>query len=91
MPINPIPSTPQISDSKGMLTPLYQAFISSIYNWLSPVGQSGTTAQRPTSTSNIAQTFMYVGRSYFDTTLGKPIFVKSLNPTVWVDGSGAVV
>lgn len=88
MPINPVPTTPQISDSKGILTPLYQAFIASIFNWLSPVGQSGPTSQRPTPGVN---TFMYIGRSYFDTTLGIPIFVRSLNPTVWVNGAGSVV
>lgn len=88
MPINPVPTSPQISDSKGVLVPVYQAFIASIFNWLSPVGQSGTTAQRPVNSN---QVFMYIGRSYFDVSLGKPVFVKSLNPTVWVDGSGAVV
>lgn len=88
MPINPVPTSAQITDSKGMLVPIYQAFIASIFNWLSPVGQSGTTAHRPVPGSN---TFMYVGRSYFDTTLGIPIWVKSLNPTVWVNGAGGVV
>lgn len=88
MPLNPIPTTPVIVDRKGVLTPLYQAFISSIYNWLSPVGLNGTTAQRPVNTP---QNFMYIGQMYFDATLGKPIFVKSLSPTVWVDATGAVV
>jgi len=75
-------------DSKGVLTPIYQAFISSIHDWLGPVGLSGTTAKRPVNTP---QNFVYVGQMYFDTSLGKPVFVKSLNPTVWVDGAGAVV
>lgn len=88
MPINPVPTSPQIVDKQGILVPIYQAFIASIYNWLSPVGQSGTTAQRPVPGSN---TFMYIGRSYFDTTLGIPIWVKSLNPTVWINAAGGVV
>jgi hypothetical protein len=88
VPINPVPTSPQITDSKGVLVPIYQAFISSIYNWLSPVGQSGPTSQRPVAAVNV---FMYVGRSYFDTTLGIPIWVKSLNPTVWINASGGVV
>lgn len=45
--------------------------------------ESGVTADRPTSN-------LYVGRRFFDTTLGKPIYVKSLSPTVWVDGVGTV-
>lgn len=44
---------------------------------------SGTTAERPVA-------FLFEGRFYWDTTLGKPVFVKSLNPTVWVDGAGTV-
>jgi hypothetical protein len=43
--------------------------------------QSGTTAQRPTKT-------LWIGRRYFDTTLGKPIFFKGSG--VWVDGAGTV-
>lgn len=45
--------------------------------------QSGTTSQRPTSV-------LWVGRRYFDTTLGKPVYIKSLGPTIWVDGVGTV-
>jgi hypothetical protein len=48
------------------------------------LSSSGTTAQRPTAT-------LWIGRMYFDTTLGKPIWIRSLSPTVWIDASGAVV
>lgn len=44
---------------------------------------SGTTANRPTS-------LLWAGRFYWDTDLGKPVFVKSISPTVWVDGAGTV-
>lgn len=44
---------------------------------------SGTTAQRPTRD-------LWIGRYFWDSTLGKPVFVKSLGPTVWVDGAGTV-
>lgn len=53
-------------------------------SWL-PVTVSeptGTTAQRPTGVA--------IGYQYFDTTLGKPIFLKTL-PAVWVDAAGATV
>lgn len=45
---------------------------------------SGLTATRPTGG-------LYVGRQYFDTTLGKPVFIKSLSPAVWVDAAGTTV
>lgn len=48
--------------------------------------QSGTTAQRPT-------TNLWVGRRYFDTSLGtygKPIWWNK-NANAWVDASGALV
>ena len=44
---------------------------------------SGTTANRPTQE-------LWVGRRYFDTTLGKPVYLKSVGPNVWVDGVGTV-
>ena len=44
---------------------------------------SGATANRPTTVE--------VGTRYFDTTLGKPVWVKSTGPTVWVDAAGTTV
>ena len=56
--------------------------------WFARVGavvgantSSGVTADRPASG-------LWIGRRYFDTTLGKPVYVKSLGPVVWVDGAG---
>jgi hypothetical protein len=48
----------------------------------SALTQSGTTAQRPTS-------LLWVGRTYFDTTLGYPVWLLSTGPDVWVDATGA--
>lgn len=42
-----------------------------------------TTAKRPTNP--------LIGQHSFDTTIGKPIWCRSLNPNVWVDGQGTVV
>ena len=42
---------------------------------------SGSTSGRPED--------VVVGSSYFDETLGKPIWVKSIDPIVWVDASGS--
>lgn len=43
--------------------------------------ESGTTAQRPTRG-------LWVGRRYFDVTLGQPIFYDG---AVWVDAAGTPV
>jgi hypothetical protein len=62
----------------------WTSFFEQIFNILSAMTQSGTTAQRPTS-------FLWIGRSYFDTTKGYPVYVKSVGPVVWVNGAGTVV
>jgi len=51
--------------------------------WLKQTPMIGTTAQRPTTNLDL-------GMIYFDSTLGKPIWLKSVGPNVWVDGVGAV-
>jgi len=82
--LSPLPQTNVLTDGKGVMTSLWQAWFGSIQQWLGPQSQNGTTAQRPTKS-------LYVGLSYFDTTLGLPVFVKSLHPTVWVNAAGGVV
>ena len=62
----------------------WQGFISSVGSVLLAITSSGTTAQRPTKG-------LFVGRAYFDTTLGKPIWLKSVGPVVWVDATGTPV
>lgn len=86
--LNAVPPTAQAVDSNGILTSIWQAFLSSVGYYLRPVGQSGPTANRPTNTS---QTPLYVSQPYFDTDLGKPIWVKTTNPPVWVDATGTTV
>ena len=52
---------------------------------LSATEQSGTTALRPTKN-------LWIGRHYFDTTLGLEIWVKQVTPSVvWVNGAGVSV
>lgn len=41
------------------------------------------TAKRPVNA--------VIGQHLFDTTIGQPIWCKSLNPIVWVNGVGTVV
>jgi hypothetical protein len=51
------------------------------------VKRSGTTAQRPTGGTII------VGYRYFDTTIGKPIYAKTINgdTVTWVDATGTTI
>lgn len=84
MSVSPLPTTKRIStDSHGTLSQWYQVWFASLQQYVSALGSNNTTANRPTS--------VYIGYMYIDTTLGKPIWVKSLNPTVWIDATGGVV
>lgn len=88
MSLSAIPPDAQITDGTGRLTYSWQTFMESISFWLTPVGSSGSTTNRPVSSGRRQ---LYIGQSYFDTTLSKPIWVQSLNPTVWADATGTPV
>jgi len=72
------------------LTTGWQVFFSKIWQVVLASTLSGTTANRPT-------TFLWIGRSYFDTSLGahgKPIWVASVSSSgvaTWVDATSTVV
>ena len=71
------------SNSQMVTSPWNQVF--SRWQAIIATGQqSGTTANRPA-------TGLWIGRQFFDTTLGKPVYVLSVKPAVWVDGAGTVV
>lgn len=57
-------------------------------NLAATAGQSGATANRPTSEN-------FVGRTYFDTDLGYPVWISNIDATTkavtWVNASGASV
>ena len=80
--ISPPPNVPvDTFDSRGMPVAVdngWATFFSSAYYILFAVTQSGTTAQRPTK-------LLWAGRTYFDTTLGMPIWYKFAG---WVNSSG---
>jgi hypothetical protein len=79
-----IPDNAPVVDDKMRVTLPWLQWVSRIQRIVSAVQQSGTTAQRPT-------TLLWIGRTYFDTTLGKPVWVDSVSPAVWVDATGAPV
>lgn len=78
------PSNSQVVDTNRMVTVPWNQLFTRWQLILSAIPQSGTTALRPTSN-------LWVGRQFFDTTLGKPVYLKSVKPSVWVDGAGTVV
>lgn len=70
---------------KGSTMPVsWASWIGKIRIYAGSLSDHGTTAQRPTA-------FLFIGRRYIDETLGKPIWVLTVTPTVWIDATGASV
>jgi hypothetical protein len=85
--INQAPTGPLV-DKDGVASPGFQAWFSGASQILQAMIQSGPTANRPTATSTPKR---WAGLPFFDTTLGKTIYLKSAAPDVWVDGTGTPV
>lgn len=80
-----LPMTEQGFPGLPRFTTPWAGWFSTVQGILQDVSSSGTTAQRPTANQ-------YVSKHYFDTTLGKPIWLKTPGTSpVWVDATGAVV
>lgn len=62
----------------------FTVWLNQLWHVARTLNLSGTTANRPT-------TGLYLGMTYFDTTLGKPIWLQSVGPSVWCDATGAAV
>jgi len=76
------PSNSPIVDKIGKVLPSWMQWITRINKICNASISEGTTAQRPVSG-------LWVGRRYFDTDLGIPIFVQQVIPEIiWVDGAG---
>ncbi len=74
---------PLLGDDGRLSLPWSQWF-TRVHNMVASLYMSGATADRPAK-------LLWIGRQFYDTTLGKPVWVNSVNPTVWHDASGAVV
>lgn len=68
----------------GVTFRTWAQWFSRVHTIVTSLQQSGATADRPTSV-------LWLGRRYFDTTLGIPVWVQSVKPTVWVDATGSAV
>lgn len=62
-------------------TKAWANWMSQAWAILAAVEQSGVTANRPT-------TNLWVGRTYFDTTLGLPLWYDGNVVTGWIDAAG---
>lgn len=76
-----LPSNAPLVDKDGTSSVPFLQWLSRITTIANAVISSGTTAQRPTKN-------LWTGRTYFDTTLGKPVWYYSSG---WVDATGASV
>lgn len=79
-----LPTSFRVVDDAGNLLPEWTSFLHSLQQTGFNFTRSGATASRPTSTLE----GRWVGMPYFDTTLGYPIWLESVNPDVWVDATG---
>ena len=80
-------NTPPIQQALTV-TPTGAAWPKAWANWMSQawailaaVEQSGVTADRPT-------TNLWIGRTFFDTTIGLPIWYDGNVVTGWIDAAG---
>ncbi len=74
---------------EGQLTYLalkqdWASFFSTVQQVSFSASRNGTTGNRPTSTT----AGRFIGMSYFDTTLGLPVFLKTASTDVWVKADG---
>lgn len=81
-PVDTLQSQPGGIYILGAVNQGWRAFFVAIYNILSNITLSGTTAQRPT-------VFTWIGMPFFDTTLGRPVWLKVKGSWVFSDGTPA--
>lgn len=79
-----VPNPKPDVDTDGNLERSYTTFFTLLARGIVGRSQYGPTAERPTK-------LVEPGLPFFDTTLGYAIWVKSVNPIVWVNATGGVV
>jgi hypothetical protein len=77
--------TPLVAEDSRLLTAPWGQWIQRIHTAVQSMQQSGPTSERPTRV-------LWIGRRYFDTTLGLPVWVgggpPAPAPAVWVSAAG---
>jgi hypothetical protein len=79
-----LPDSGPLIDADGNPTKTGLAFLANVADWISDNSQAGPTTDRPKER-------LAIGQVFYDTTLGKPVWLHSARPVVWHDASGAVV
>lgn len=76
-------NTPQgiMVDRDGSPLPPWYRWLTIAGNVLTALTTSGTTAERPVS-------FLWIGRTYFDTSLNIPVWYDGNGSTGWCDATG---
>lgn len=72
------PPNNAVDESGTRVAQGWAEFFSNVFMLLAALTGSGTTVNRPTK-------FLFLGRPYFDSTLGFPVW---WNGTIWVDATG---
>lgn len=81
----PEPPRPDLFTEGQLTTRSAQEWLTLVWMSANAIQESGTTAQRPT-------TSLWIGRPYYDTTLNLPIWVNAVSPSVvWKDAAGNTV
>jgi len=78
------------TDQQGSIIgmkPEWAQFFHALQGLTFAASRNGASTSRPTSTLP----WRYEGMPFFDTSLGKPIFLKNASSNVWVDATGAPV
>lgn len=81
--IGPPPNKNKVQDENGNVDSAWQSFFSDVYDAVVSLQNTGPTTKRPT-------TALFIGMSFFDSTLNKPIWLRSARPNVWVTADGLV-
>jgi hypothetical protein len=86
MAIGPAPMNADLTVTAGSQPSApWRAWLTRLNLFTQAMGGSGATGSRPS-------TGLYVGLQYFDSTLGYPVWVRTVGPpTVWVNSSGGAV
>lgn len=86
-----MPNTTLLIDDKGNISFPYGGLLTTLTNTVFGGTRSGTSTERPTSKVS----GRYIGMSYFDTSLGLPIYLQTATPyassDVWVRYDGTPV
>lgn len=78
------PTNRQLLTADGNIDRDWYLFFSYLGNTLEQITRSGTSAQRPTER-------VFIGMPFYDITLNKDIYVRSVSPIVWRDSTGTAV